>query len=57
MLRSLEAYCEPGAPRTLKNVYEGNLKMPQEDIAAVARLMDEHPIRGDRAFGMQIDLK
>lgn len=43
--------------RTLENLYGADVELSPEDLADIARVMEENPLRGDRGYGDAIDLK
>ncbi|KAI0637671.1 aldo/keto reductase [Trametes polyzona] len=43
--------------RTLENLYAADIELGPEDLADIARVMEENPLKGDRGFGDKIDLK
>ncbi|EIW62169.1 aldo/keto reductase [Trametes versicolor FP-101664 SS1] len=43
--------------RTLENLYGADVELSPEDLADIARVMEENPLKGDRGYGDAIDLK
>ena len=43
--------------RTLENLYAADVELTKEDLDKIAKIMETNPVRGDRAFGPQVEMR
>ncbi|KAI0723538.1 NADP-dependent oxidoreductase domain-containing protein [Earliella scabrosa] len=43
--------------RTLENLYAADIELTKEDLDKIAKIMETNPVRGDRAFGPQVEMR
>ncbi|KAI0666495.1 aldo/keto reductase, partial [Trametes maxima] len=43
--------------RTLENIHGGDVELSAQDLATVAKVLEENPVQGHRYFGGAVDLK
>ena len=57
-LKQLRAFFYRRKDRTLENLHGGDIVLTAEDMAAIARIMEENPVKGGRGLATDaIDLK